>query len=69
MLFSTLSVVQGLGRRLRERGDQGQATAEYALVILGASAMALLVISWAASTGAVGDLLDRVFNSISSRVA
>ena len=51
------------------REDRGQATAEYALVILGAAAVALLVIAWATSTGKIGDLLDKVVDSVSSRVA
>ncbi len=51
------------------RSDRGQATAEYALVILGAAAMALLVIGWASSTSAVSDLLDRVVSAVAGRVA
>ena len=51
------------------RDDRGQATAEYALVILGAAAVALLVIAWATSTGKVADLLDKVVDSVASRVA
>jgi hypothetical protein len=51
------------------RNDRGQATAEYALVILGAAAMALLVIGWASSTSAVSDLLDRVVSAVAGRVA
>ena len=49
-------------------GDRGQATAEYALVILGAAALALLVIAWAANTSAVGDLMDAVLDSVRGRV-
>lgn len=48
--------------------DRGQATAEYALVILGAAALALLVIAWAASTSSIGDLFDAVIDSVASRV-
>lgn len=55
--------------RLHAARDRGQATAEYALVILGAAAMALLVIGWASSTSTVGDLLDRVVNAVAGRVA
>jgi len=51
------------------RHDRGQATAEYALVILGAAAIALLVIGWASSTSAVSDLLDRVVRAVADRVA
>ncbi|MEO0492547.1 MAG: DUF4244 domain-containing protein [Actinomycetota bacterium] len=53
---------------LRRRADRGQATAEYALVILGAAALALLVIGWAANTSAIGDLFDAVIESVASRV-
>ena len=55
--------------RIQAAGDRGQATAEYALVILGAAAMALLVIGWASSTSTVSDLLDRVVNAVAGRVA
>lgn len=48
--------------------DRGQATAEYALVLLGAAAIALLLIAWATQTGAVGRLLDAVLESILDRV-
>ena len=46
------------------RGDDGQATAEYALVLLGAAAIALLVVSWATKTNVVGRLLDTVFGQL-----
>ena len=63
-------VVQAaLARTLCRRGDRGQATAEYALVILGAAAVALLVIGWATSTGKISELLDAVIDSVTSRVA
>jgi Flp pilus assembly pilin Flp len=48
--------------------ERGQATAEYALVLLGAAAIALLLIAWATQTGAVGRLLDAVLESILDRV-
>ena len=48
----------------RRRGDDGQATAEYALVLLGAAAVALAVISWATRTNLVGKLLDVVFGGL-----
>ncbi len=51
------------------RGDRGQATAEYALVILGAAAMALLVVSWAANTSKVSTLLNKVVDAVASRIA
>ena len=49
--------------------EAGQATAEYALVLLGAAALALLVVSWATKTNLVGKLLDAVFGELLHRVA
>jgi Flp pilus assembly pilin Flp len=46
------------------RDEAGQATAEYALVLLGAAALALLVVSWATKTNVVGRLLDAVFGQL-----
>jgi hypothetical protein len=51
--------------RARERG---QATAEYALVLLGAAAIALLLVAWATDTDAVGRLLDGVLDRILGEV-
>ena len=48
----------------RSRDERGQATAEYALVLLGAAAIALLVVGWAAKTNTVGRLLDAVFGQL-----
>lgn len=56
-------------RRRAETGSRGQATAEYALVILGAASLALLLVAWAARSGRVGDLLDSVFDTISRQVS
>lgn len=53
----------------RRRADQrGQASAEYALVLLGAAAVALLVTGWAARTNRVGRLLDAVMDQLVARV-
>lgn len=52
---------------LRPRSDDGQATAEYALVVLGAAAVALLVVGWATKTNLVGKLLDLVFGQLTSK--
>ena len=49
----------------RARRDQrGQATAEYALVLLGVAAVALLVGVWAAKTNLIGKLFDLVIGKI-----
>lgn len=54
----------GLLRPHPLRREEGQATVEYALVVLAAAAIALLVIAWATRTGKVGELLDRVFDQV-----
>jgi Flp pilus assembly pilin Flp len=46
------------------RDQRGQATAEYALVLLGVAAVALLVGVWAAKTNLIGKLFDLVFRKI-----
>ena len=50
------------------RGERGQAVTEYVLLLLGVAAVALAVTAWAAQSGKIGALLDRVFNEITSRV-
>lgn len=64
-----------LGRSHRNAGrphrDHGQATTEYALVMLGAAAIALLVITWATSgggAGRIGRLFDRVIDAVLDKV-
>jgi hypothetical protein len=42
----------------------GQTTAEYALVILGAAALATLLITWATNSHAVSGLFDKVIGKI-----
>ena len=57
-----LTTVRGLRSRLA--GEYGQTTAEYALVILGAAAIATLLITWATKSHAVTDLFDSVVSKI-----
>lgn len=56
------------GLRERARDDGGQATAEYALVLLGAASVALLLIAWAAKSGKINRLLDAVVNRLLDQV-
>lgn len=57
------------GRRLRRRAAQtGQATAEYALVLLGVALVAVLVQDWARNTNMVSRMLNAVFRSISKLI-
>ncbi len=49
------------GQRL---GQTGQSTVEYALVLMGAAALAMLLISWATGTDVIGRLFEAVFGGI-----
>ena len=58
----------GLGAAGERLADQaGQTTAEYALVILAAAAVAVVLIAWARSSGRLpaffDDIIDQVSNS------
>jgi Flp pilus assembly pilin Flp len=57
--------------RRRWRDDRGQATTEYALVLLAAALVALLVVAWATAGGGaakVAKLFDRVIDSVIDKV-
>lgn len=56
-----------LWRRRERAPEAGQATAEYALVMLGAAAIALLLAAWAAKSGAIGRLFDAVVDQLIDR--
>ena len=62
MLLRTLVRLQARG------GDRGQTTAEYALVLVGVAAIALLVVAWAGDTNKIGRLLDGVLDSILDKI-
>ena len=44
--------------------ETGQSTAEYALVILGAVAIATLLITWATGSHAISQLFDSVISKV-----
>lgn len=51
--------------------DRGQATTEYALVMLGAAMVALLLVAWATAgggAGKIGRLFDKVVDKITSQL-
>jgi hypothetical protein len=50
----------------RRGQDRGQTTAEYALVLLGAAAIALLLVAWATGSGKVDQLFNAVFDRLIS---
>jgi Flp pilus assembly pilin Flp len=51
--------------RLLLTREEGQTTAEYALVILAAVAVAVVLIAWARSSGKLPELFDKVIDSVS----
>ncbi len=53
-----------LARSSPGRPEHGQATAEYALVIIGAVTLAGLLIAWAASSGSIGRLFDSAIDRV-----
>jgi hypothetical protein len=76
VLRAQLAILAAAGtacRRARQRllDDRGQATTEYALVLLAAALVAVLVITWATAGGGaakVGRLFDRVIDSVIDKV-
>ncbi len=71
-----LRLYVGFGTWLRERlarplrwlalREEGQASAEYALVILAAAAVALVLIAWAKSTGKLPSFFDKIIDNITN---
>ena len=57
--------------RIRRRAldDRGQSTAEYALVLLGAAGVALLLVAWATKTDKVTRLLNSVIDRVLAQVS
>ena len=56
-----------LARRAHRRAgsdERGQSTVEYALILLGAAAVALVVVAWVTRTDLIGRLFDTVVGSI-----
>ena len=69
--FPLLRLAALATRSAARRGEAGQATTEYALVLLAAALVALLVVAWATSGGGaakIGQLFDNVIDSVIGRV-
>lgn len=67
----TLVLTHEPPRRRTQLGDRGQATTEYALVLLAAALVALLVVAWATAGGGaarIARLFNRVIDSVIDRV-
>lgn len=64
-------LIRLLTTRPQWRSDRGQATTEYALVLLAAALVGVLVIGWATAGGgaaAIGRLFDSVIESVINQV-
>ena len=63
MLLALFVRVQTLATR-RVEGEGGQTTAEYALVILAAAAVAVVLIAWARSSGKLPAFFDDIIDQV-----
>jgi Flp pilus assembly pilin Flp len=50
----------------RAREEEGQTTAEYALVILAAAAIAIVLITWARSSGKLPAFFDKIIDDLTN---
>lgn len=48
-------------------GERAQSTVEYAILLLGAAAVAMLVVTWVSDSDVIGRLFETVFDKILSR--
>jgi Flp pilus assembly pilin Flp len=63
-LHTTLDAARDTGRQRLASGDErGQATTEYALVLLAAALVGLMVVAWATAGGGAARI-SRLFNSV-----
>ena len=67
-LYFALRGLLDTTRRRLLTDQRGQASAEYALVLLGAAAVALLIVAWATKTDLVEKLFDKVLKAITGKV-
>ena len=63
LVAAWLMALPSQGRALRRQ--DGQTTAEYALVILAAAAVAIVLIAWARSSGKLPAFFDKIIDEIS----
>ncbi len=65
-VYATTLLIGWTQDRIRP-DERGQASAEYALVLLGAAAIALLIVAWATKTDLIEKLLDTVVKNITGK--
>lgn len=62
------ALVTRCGAARRRLDERGQTTAEYALVLVGAAAVAVLLLTWATGSGKIAWLLDKMVDTIANMV-
>ncbi len=60
LYFSMVSFVE----RISLSREEGQTTAEYALVILAAAAVAIVLITWAKSSGKLPSFFNKIIDTV-----
>ncbi len=61
-------LVTRCGSARRRLDERGQTTAEYALVLVGAAAVAVLLLTWATGSGKIAWLLDQMVDTVANMV-
>ena len=70
MFLRICSALQAYSVSARRRADdRGQTTAEYALVLVGAAAVAVLLLTWATGSGKIAWLLDKMVDTVANMVS
>ena len=67
-MHTTNDELTGTSRLMKT--DAGQATTEYALVLIGAAVIAMLIVAWATDgggAGRIGELFENVLSNVLSR--
>ncbi|MXZ52795.1 MAG: DUF4244 domain-containing protein [Acidimicrobiaceae bacterium] len=62
------ALVTRCGAARRRLDERGQTTAEYALVLVGAAAVAVLLLTWATGSGKIAWLLDKMVDTVANMV-
>jgi Flp pilus assembly pilin Flp len=67
MLWLFVRLRGWFSRRSASGAERGQTTAEYALVILAAAAVAIVLIAWARSSGKLPAFFDKIIDDITNK--
>ncbi len=59
-----INVSRNTPQKTEHQSEGGQSTVEYALLLLGAAAIALVLVAWVTKT----DLIGRLFDSVVGRI-